>query len=98
MGEQRAEITADSQVARIFDWRRGFNTIYLIHLGVQLGLFRALHETPGASAAQLAQRLGLHPPYVDRWCLTAYGMELLDAQDEGGYRLAPFIDLILAAP
>jgi SAM-dependent methyltransferase len=93
-----AEITADSQVARIFEWRRGFNTIYLIHLGVQLGLFRALNEAPGVTAAQLAQRLGLHPPYVERWCLTAYGMELLDAQSENGYKLAPFMDVILAAP
>jgi SAM-dependent methyltransferase len=98
MGEQRAEINADSQVARIFEWRRGFNTIYLIHLGVQLGLFRALNEAAGSTAAQLAARLGLHAPYVERWCLTAYGMELLDAQAEGGYKLAPFMDVILAAP
>ncbi|HEU5282236.1 MAG TPA: class I SAM-dependent methyltransferase [Burkholderiales bacterium] len=97
MEPQRAQITADSQVARIFEWRRGFNTIYLIHLGVQLGLFRALNEAPGSSAAQLAARLGLHAPYVERWCLTAYGMELLDAEGEG-YRLAPFMDVILAAP
>ena len=98
MGEQRAEITADSQVARIFEWRRGFNTIYLVHLGVQLGLFRALNEAPGSTAAQLAAKLGLHAPYVERWCLTAYGMELLDAQADGGYRLAPFMDVILTAP
>ncbi|MCW5622714.1 MAG: hypothetical protein KIS79_16515 [Burkholderiales bacterium] len=39
------EITADTQVARIFEWRRGFNTIYLIHLGAQLGLFKAGRNT-----------------------------------------------------
>ena len=98
MGEAQADITADSQVARIFEWRRGFNTIYLIHLGVQLGLFRALADAPGSSPAQLAAKLGLHGPYVERWCLTAYGMELLDAEAEAHYRLAPFMDVILASP
>ncbi len=31
-------ITADIQTARVFEWRRGFNTIYLLDLGVKLGL------------------------------------------------------------
>ncbi len=91
------DITADTQVARIFEWRRGFNTIYLIHLGVQLGLFEALAKSPGATATQLAKQLGLQQRYVERWCMTAYGMELLDAEG-GGYKLAPFFDVILAAP
>ncbi len=98
MADARADITADSQVARIFEWRRGFNAIYLAHLGVQLGLFKALAEAPGATPGQLASKLGLHPPYVERWCMTAYGMELLDADDREHFRLAPFIDVILAAP
>lgn len=91
------EITVDTQVARIFEWRRGFNTIYLIHIGVQLGLFKALAHAPGATAAKLADKLGLQPACVDRWCMTAYGMELLDAEGEG-YKLAPFFDVILASP
>jgi 2-polyprenyl-3-methyl-5-hydroxy-6-metoxy-1,4-benzoquinol methylase len=91
------DITADSQVARIFEWRRGFNTIYLVHIGVQLGLFKALADAPGASPEQLAQTLGLKPSFVERWCMTAYGMELLDA-DHAGYKLAPFFDVILATP
>jgi 2-polyprenyl-3-methyl-5-hydroxy-6-metoxy-1,4-benzoquinol methylase len=98
MPQPRAEITADSQVARVFEWRRGFNTVHLMHLGVQLGLFRALAEAPDSTPAQLAEKLGLHAPYVDRWCFTAYGMELLDADRPGCYRLAPFMDVILAAP
>ena len=93
----QSDITADTQVARIFEWRRGFNTIYLMHLGVQLGLFKALADSPGTTPTQLAQALGLSERYVDRWCLTAYGMELLDAEGDG-YKLAPFLDVILAAP
>jgi 2-polyprenyl-3-methyl-5-hydroxy-6-metoxy-1,4-benzoquinol methylase len=98
MAIQPNEITADSQVARIFEWRRGFNTIHLIDLGVRVGLFKAIAEAPGSTAEQLAQKLGLHAPYVIAWCKTAYGMELLDAEDGPRYRLAPHFDTILAAP
>jgi SAM-dependent methyltransferase len=91
-------VSADQQVARIFEWRRGFNTIHLIDVGVRLGLFKALAETPGVAAEDLAAGLGLHPPYVAVWCKTAYGMELLDADEGPRYRLAPHFDVILAAP
>jgi SAM-dependent methyltransferase len=92
------EITPDAQVARIFEWRRGFNTIYLIDVGVRLGLFKALAEAPGSTSAEIAGRLGLHPPYVEVWCKTAYGMELLEADAGPRYRLASHFDAILAAP
>lgn len=92
------EITADTQVAKIFEWRRGFNAIYLIDLGVRLGLFRAFAEAPGSTAQEIANKLGLHPPYVEVWCLTAYGLELLDADTDHRFRLAPFMDNILANP
>jgi hypothetical protein len=93
--EQAKETTADTQVARIFEWRRGFNTIHLIDLGIKLGLVKALAETPGSSAQDLAGKLGLHAPYVETWCKTAYGMEILDADEAGRWRLAPFFDVIL---
>ena len=34
------EVTADSQVARLFSWRRGFNAMHLIDLGIRLGSSR----------------------------------------------------------
>src|SRR5574341_1092585 len=92
------EITADAQVARVFEWRRGFNTVYLIALGVRLGLFKALADAPGSSSAEIAGQLGLHPPYVEVWCKTAYAMELLEADAGPHYRLAPHFDVILALP
>ena len=98
MAEAGSQITADSQVARIFEWRRGFNTIHLIDLGVHLGLFRALAQTPGLNGAELARQLGLHAPYVEVWCKTAYGLEILDADADEKYRLAPHFDAILASP
>jgi len=98
MAETGKDISADEQVARIFEWRRGFNTIHLIDLGVHLGLFRQLAQTPGLSGVELAARLALHAPYVEVWCKTAYGLEILDADPAGKYRLAPHFDVILASP
>ena len=91
-------VTVDSQVARIFEWRRGFNAMHLIDLGIRLGLFKAFAEAPGTSAAAIAQRLGLHAPYVEVWCTTAYGFGLLDADEARLFRLAPYIGEILANP
>jgi 2-polyprenyl-3-methyl-5-hydroxy-6-metoxy-1,4-benzoquinol methylase len=71
----------------------------LIDLGIRVGLFRALAEGgPGCTARDLAAKLGLNEPYVDTWCKTAYGMELLDADESARYRLAPHMDQILASP
>jgi SAM-dependent methyltransferase len=92
------EVTADSQVARLFAWRRGFNAMHLIDLGIRLGLFKAFADTPDVTAGQVADRLGLYAPYVDVWCTTAYSFELLDADDERRFRLAPFVHEILAHP
>lgn len=91
------DISADDQVARIFEWRRGFNAMHLIDLGIRLGLFQAFADTPGVTAAAVAARLALHPPYVDIWCTSAYGFALLEADDEQRrFRLAPHINEILA--
>ncbi|HXF18192.1 MAG TPA: class I SAM-dependent methyltransferase [Burkholderiales bacterium] len=98
MAEATTGISADAQVARIFEWRRGFNAIHLIDLGNHLGLFRTLAQTPGLSGSELAGKLNLHAPYVEVWCKTAYGLEMLDTDEKGKYRLAPHFDSILASP
>jgi SAM-dependent methyltransferase len=92
----RNEITADSQVAKIFEWRRGFNAMHLIDIGVQLGLFKAFAQSPGATAARIAEDLSLHPPYVETWCTTAYSFGLLEGQEDRTFQLAPYMDEILA--
>ncbi|MGH8678461.1 MAG: SAM-dependent methyltransferase [Burkholderiales bacterium] len=91
-------MTADDQVARVFAWRRGFNAIHLIDLGLELGLFRTLAESPGSTASEIAGKLSLHAPYVGIWCTTAYGFGLLEAEAPDRFRLAPFFDQILALP
>ena len=93
-----SEPSVDEQVAKIFAWRRGFNTIFLIDIGVDLGLFKALAEEPDRTAADISEKLKLHAHYVDVWCLTAFGLGLLDADEKRRFRLAPHMDKILASP
>jgi ubiquinone/menaquinone biosynthesis C-methylase UbiE len=92
------EPTADEQVARIFAWRRGFNAMHLIDIGVQLGIFKAFAEQPGATGSEIAETLGLHPPYVETWCTTAYSFGLLEGEEDRKFRLAPHMDVILTQP
>ncbi len=98
MTDPTPTITADEQVARIFEWRRGFNNIHLIDTGIELGLFRALAEAPGLTAEALAERLGLKLHHVRTWCWTAHGQGLLDSDEDSRFRLAPHMDAILANP
>ncbi len=90
--------TVDEQIARVFEWRRGFNAMHLIDIGVRLGLFRAWVDQPGSTPAQVARALDLHAPYVATWCTTAYSFGLLETDDQIGFRLAPHIDQIFGKP
>jgi len=92
------EVAAKAQTAKIFEWRRGFDAIFLISLGVQLGLFRTFAEKPGATSKEIAARLGLHLPFLEIWCTTAYSLELLEVDTDSRFRLAPFWESILANP
>lgn len=93
------DISADTQVARIFEWRRGFNALHLMDIGVRLQLFRTLAQAPeGMTADALALKLGLKPHFVQVWCNTAYGFELLEGATDNRFKLAPFIDKVLASP
>ena len=93
-------ITADTQTEKIFAWRRGFNAMHLIDVGIEVGLFKALAAAPkGLTSAALAQQFNLNAHFVNVWCITAYSFELLDADEVNRqFKLAPFIDKILASP
>ena len=95
-----AAISAESQTEKIFAWRRGFNAMHLIDIGVEVGLFKALAAAPGGlTPAALAQQLKLNAHFVNVWCTTAYSFELLEADEiTRQFKLAPFIDKLLASP
>ena len=93
-------ITADTQTAKVFAWRRGFNAMHLIDIGIAVGLFRALATAPqGSTARDLAQSLSLDLHCVEVWCTSAYSFEMLDGDEATRtFRLAPFMDKLLASP
>jgi ubiquinone/menaquinone biosynthesis C-methylase UbiE len=83
-------------MAKVRNFEKGFIATNLINVGAKLGIFEALKEgKEGVTVPDLASRLGLHEPYLKVWCQTAYHFELLDCDDQGQFRLQPFLDEIL---
>jgi SAM-dependent methyltransferase len=96
--EPTREVTPEQQTDLMWDYLKGYHAVHLIDIGVELGLFARIAETEGAiTAAELAAALGLHPPYVEVWCRTAYAYRVLDGEDvtPPRFRLAPHFDTIL---
>jgi len=90
------EISVKSQWAKIRNFEKGFFATHLINIGAKLGVFEALYETKeGMTIPDLASKLGLHEPYLKVWCQTAYHFEILDCDNQGRFRLQPFLDEIL---
>lgn len=79
---------ASARVAQLRNFFVGFWGTWLVHLGRELGFFKALEEEAVAPEA-LAERLGFEADYVDVWCRAAQAYELLDVGADGGYSLAP---------
>ena len=90
------EINAKTQMAKIRTFEKGFWAIHMINMGAEVGIFTALNENKeGLTVSDLAVKLNLHEPYLKIWCQTAYHFEILDADDQGRFKLQPFIDEIL---
>ncbi len=90
------ENNAKAQFEHVFEAFRGFQTVQVIHLGLQLGLFSTLREAnPGLTPNDLAAQLRLHTPYVEKWCEVAYAYKLLDRDNAGCYQLPPKLDTVL---
>ncbi len=90
------EISAESQLAKISSFHKGFKATHLINIGAELGIFKALNESKeGFTVSELASKLGLHEPYLKIWCQTAYYFEILDCDNHGQFRYQPFMDEIL---
>jgi len=95
-GPTTETVTPEAQMARLWDYLKGFHAVHCAATGVELGLFEALARKGSARAGELASELGLHAPYVDVWCKTAYAYELLEDAGDGRFRLGPFYDQMLA--
>ena len=90
------ETSVRSQWAKVRNFEKGFFATHLINIGVKLGVFEALYEAKeGMTIPDLASKLKLHEPYLKVWCQTAYHFEILDCDNQGRFRLQPFLDEIL---
>ena len=90
------ELNAKAQMAKVREFEKGFMATHLINLGAKLGIFEALTENKdGLTVPVLAAKLGVHEPFLKIWCQTAYHFEILDSDDDGRFKLQPFLDEIL---
>jgi SAM-dependent methyltransferase len=91
------DITPESQAALIWDYLKGFHAVHHVAMGIEIGLFERIHEAGdgGIKAEDLAAVLNLHAPYVEVWCRTGYSYGFLEADDDGAFRLAAFMDKLL---
>jgi ubiquinone/menaquinone biosynthesis C-methylase UbiE len=90
------EHSSGKQMVKIRNFEKGFMATHLINLGAKLGIFESLNKNKeGLAVSDLASTLGLHEPYVKIWCQTAYYFEILDSDDQGRFKLQPFLDEIL---
>jgi len=91
------EVSAKTQMAKIRNFERGFMATHLINIGSKVGVFEKLNEKKeeGATVADLANELGVYEPYLKFWCQTAYHFEILDCDDQGKFKLQPFLNEIL---
>jgi SAM-dependent methyltransferase len=93
------DTTRPAQMAKIFGYLKGLHATHLLEIGIRMGLFQRLAETPaGLQAVDLAADRGLDADYTRCWCETACALELLDYHPATGYRLAPFMDELLGRP
>jgi len=90
------EISPKTQMTKIRSFEKGFLATYLINIGNKVGVFAKLNEKKdGLTVANMAAELGIHEPYLKFWCQTAYHFEIIDCDDQGRYKLQPFLDEIL---
>jgi ubiquinone/menaquinone biosynthesis C-methylase UbiE len=83
------------QAAKVLGPLSGTATVWGLELGLRLGVFQHLGTQPaGATAAVVATALGLDPQYTHVVLRAAYAAEVLE-RDDGRYRLAEHMDVLL---
>ena len=85
-----------SQAGKLLNLIAGYVGFRTIEIGSKSGIFDELikHHN-GISTKQLAAAVNLDPSYVEVWCRSAYGAEVLDVDKNGAYRLSPQMKTLL---
>jgi len=94
------DVTKQAQWQKLYDALLGNQLSWVVDVGLKADLFRAIAEggDAGITEADLAERFGYAPRYVQVWCRAAFAFELLDWNEASGYRLAPHLESLLLDP
>lgn len=87
-------VTPQEQAGRLLTQVAGHMGVRTIETGLASGLVARLADTPGSSADDLAEALGLDDFYVAVWCRAAFAAGVLE-RDGGGFRLATHLPTLL---
>ena len=92
--------TKQTQWQKIIGYILGNQAIWIGDIGLKAGFFRAIADAgaEGILEEALAQKLGYKLRYTQVWCRAAYAFELLDWDEQLGYRLPPHMESILLDP
>jgi 2-polyprenyl-3-methyl-5-hydroxy-6-metoxy-1,4-benzoquinol methylase len=80
---QSSEQRRDALVERIFASSIGFMEILSIYVGDRLGFYRALADSGGAKASELADATGTHERYVREWLEQQAVAGILEVESSG---------------
>ena len=88
--------TKQDQWQRLLDNILGYEATWLTDIGLKTGLFAAIADAgAGIDEQTLAAQLGYDRRYVALWCRSAYAFELLNWDEQAGYRLPPELEALL---
>jgi 2-polyprenyl-3-methyl-5-hydroxy-6-metoxy-1,4-benzoquinol methylase len=81
----------------LFSKLEGAVTAGMVHLGDQLGLYRAMKQAGVAlTSTELAERTGLHERWVREWAYNQAAAKLIDVDDAQRFALSPEAQAVLA--
>jgi len=85
--EQAAAQSGKEYAARIWQYKQAETVAAMIYVGKELGLFQALAGAGPVSAAELAEKTGLHERWLLEWLRLQTAAKVLDYVDEQQFEL-----------
>ncbi|SDR87862.1 class I SAM-dependent methyltransferase [Actinopolymorpha singaporensis] len=92
-----AQPTLAEQAPVLLSKIAGYVAHRTVVIGLRAGLLRTVAGSPGISADELSDRLGLDPFYVSVWCRSAFASGILARRGDGGdgFELEPHLGTLL---
>jgi len=84
---QSASQSGREYAARLWQFKQAETVAAMIHVGKELGLFAAMANAGPVSAADLAERTGLHERWLLEWLRLQTAAKVLDYVDEDHFEL-----------